>query len=86
MGLPQATTPPQSAPPTSEKPTSISQLPPEALELATKLFDFARAGDTPALSHHLSYAYHLLLCIQVASSLLTLSPFTTPASARSPDP
>ncbi|GAB7329054.1 hypothetical protein MBLNU13_g00896t1 [Cladosporium sp. NU13] len=76
MGLPQAnTTPPQSAPSTSEKPTSISQLPPEAIELATKLFDFARAGDTPALSQYLSAGIPANLTNHKGDTLLMLAAY-----------
>ncbi|KAM0724020.1 hypothetical protein Q7P37_001011 [Cladosporium fusiforme] len=53
MGLPQQT-PESTSVPSQLKPTSVSDLPPEALELASKLFDFARAGDTASLSQYLS--------------------------------
>ena len=77
MGLPQATasTPPQSAPPTSDKPTSVSQLPPEAIELATKLFDFARAGDTPSLSQYLSAGIPANLTNHKGDTLLMLAAY-----------
>ena len=75
MGLPQATTPPQSAQPTSSKPTSISQLPPEAIELATKLFDFARSGDTPSLSQYLSAGIPANLTNHKGDTLLMLAAY-----------
>lgn len=75
MGLPQATTPPQSTSSAPAKPTSISQLPPEALELATKLFDFARAGETPALSQYLSAGIPANLTNHKGDSLLMLAAY-----------
>lgn len=52
MGLPQQ--PADDAPTTSSVPTSASELPPAALELAGKLFDFARQGKTDELAQYVS--------------------------------
>ncbi|THY03592.1 ankyrin [Aureobasidium pullulans] len=52
MGLPQQ--PADGAPTTSSVPTSASELPPAALELAGKLFDFARQGKTDELAQYVS--------------------------------
>ena len=75
MGLPQATDPSQTSVPPSSKPTSISDLPPEALALATKLFDFARAGDTPALSQYLSAGIPANLTNHKGDTLLMLAAY-----------
>ena len=76
MGLPQATDPSQtSAPPPSSKPTSISDLPQEAIALATKLFDFARAGDTSSLSQYLSAGIPANLTNHKGDTLLMLAAY-----------
>ena len=75
MGLPQATTPPSAMSNAPAKPTSISQLPPEAIELATKLFDFARAGDAPALSQYLSAGIPANLTNHKGDTLLMLAAY-----------
>jgi hypothetical protein len=75
MGLPQTTAPPSSSIPASEKPTSVSQLPPEAIQLATKLFNLARAGDTPALSQYLSAGIPANLTNHKGDTLLMLAAY-----------
>jgi ankyrin repeat protein len=81
MGLPQATSSPTSssqaptATATPAKPTSISQLPPEAIELATKLFDFARSGDTASLTQYLSAGIPANLTNHKGDTLLMLAAY-----------
>jgi ankyrin repeat protein len=79
MGLPQATTPPtSSSQPQAQataKPTSISQLPPEAIELATKLYDFARSGDTTSLTQYLSAGIPANLTNHKGDTLLMLAAY-----------
>lgn len=66
MGLPATSNPePTEAPSSSVKPTPsapinptapkpVGSLPSAALDLASKLFDLARAGDTPTLNTYIS--------------------------------
>lgn len=86
MGLPQqpdqakqappdettATTP--TAPPASDRP-SASSLPPEALDLATKLFDFAREGKTAELDRYLSAGVPVNLTNHKGDTLLMLASY-----------
>ena len=79
MGLPpQQTSPPRrpehqaSTPP---KPTSIDELPPEAIALATKLFDFARAGETTSLSQYLTAGIPANLTNHKGDTLLMLAAY-----------
>ena len=88
MGLPQQQDPP--APSTTEAQPSQStstttttpkdsaaaqQLPPEALALATKLFDFARQGATAELSQYLSAGIPLNLTNHKGDTLLMLAAY-----------
>jgi len=55
MGLPQQPVQPaDDAAPSSSVPTQAGDLPPAALELAGKLFDFARQGKTDELAQYIS--------------------------------
>ena len=76
MGLPQASDP---TPTTSQTPSNPSstrpQLPPQALELASKLFDFARAGDTPSLLQYLSAGIPANLTNHKGDTLLMLAAY-----------
>lgn len=78
MGLPQQT--PESIAAQSQsqsqtKPTSVSQLPPEALDLAAKLFDFAREGDTASLTQYLSAGIPANLTNHKGDTLLMLAAY-----------
>lgn len=75
MGLPQQTTPESSQQQSTSKPTSISQLPPEALDLASKLFDFARTGDDTSLSQYLSAGIPANLTNHKGDTLLMLAAY-----------
>lgn len=50
-------------------------LPPEALALAAKLFDFARAGDVPSLSQYLSAGIPTNLTNHEGNTLLMLAAY-----------
>lgn len=74
MGLPQQTD--ESAPTTApSKPTSISELPPAALDLASKLFDYARTGATAELSQYLSAGIPPNLTNHKGDTLLMLAAY-----------
>ncbi|TKA66515.1 hypothetical protein B0A55_09393 [Friedmanniomyces simplex] len=87
MGLPQIpNTPPQPTPTTTTSeqhpaptsaavPKSASQLPPEALDLATKLFDFARHGQTPELRQYLTAGIPVNLTNHKGDTLLMLAAY-----------
>lgn len=75
MGLPQQITPESSQQQPTSKPTSISQLPPEALDLASKLFDFARTGDNASLSQYLSVGIPANLTNHKGDTLLMLAAY-----------
>lgn len=74
MGLPQQTPESMAAAP-QNKPTSVSELPPEALDLAAKLFDFARAGDTASLSQYLSAGIPANLTNHKGDTLIMLAAY-----------
>lgn len=86
MGLPQQTEAQQQQQNSSEgsaslmqqpsKPSpSATQLPPEALDLATKLFDFARTGQTAYLSQYLSAGIPVNLTNHKGDTLLMLAAY-----------
>ena len=83
MGLPQAQDPaneppsqPQQQPSSTTSTTkSINALPPEAIALATKLFDFARAGQTAELSQYLSAGIPVNLTNHTGDTLLMLASY-----------
>lgn len=71
MGLPTD----QSSDPTSTKPTDVSQLPPAALDLASKLFDFAREGKTAELDQYISSGIPINLTNSKGDTLLMLASY-----------
>ncbi|EME81648.1 uncharacterized protein MYCFIDRAFT_32459 [Pseudocercospora fijiensis CIRAD86] len=76
MGLPQQSNAPTST--TQQPPSkaiSASQLPPEALDLATKLFDFARTGQTSALDQYISAGIPVNLTNHKGDTLLMLAAY-----------
>lgn len=83
MGLPQqpdnnpSTTSAETSIPntTSSPPSRADQLPPEALALATKLFDYARQGSTPELSQYLSAGIPSNLTNHKGDTLLMLAAY-----------
>lgn len=60
---------------TASKTTTVDQLPPEALQLATKLFDFARAGSTDQLSQYVSAGIPPNLTNHKGDTLLMLAAY-----------
>lgn len=74
MGLLQQTEQPSATQPET-KSTSASQLPPEALDLAAKLFDFAREGDTASLTQYLSAGIPSNLTNHKGDTLLMLAAY-----------
>lgn len=76
MGLPQASDPTATQSQTPSNPSANRpQLPPEALELASKLFDFARAGDTASLLQYLSAGIPANLTNHKGDTLLMLAAY-----------
>ncbi|KAI7105693.1 hypothetical protein KC339_g3651 [Hortaea werneckii] len=78
MGLPQqqdAQQSPMEAQPHTSDPRSTSQLPPEALNLATRLFDFARQGKTAELQQYVSTGIPVNLTNHKGDTLLMLSAY-----------
>ena len=75
MGLPQQQDPSSAAPSTSAPPKDPSQLPPEALDLASKLFDFARQGKTPELRQYVSAGIPVNLTNHKGDTLLMLAAY-----------
>ena len=76
MGLPQNQH--QSTPNThsqGETAKSANQLPPEAIDLATKLFDFAREGKTPELRQYISAGIPVNLTNHKGDTLLMLASY-----------
>lgn len=78
MGVPapvlngDTTTSSESSTTASDKP----QLPPEALDLAAKLFDFARAGDTSSLRQYVSAGIPVNLTNHDGNTLLMLASYS----------
>ncbi|QDS73573.1 hypothetical protein FKW77_001217 [Venturia effusa] len=66
---------PDSEPQLSTQRKDPSTLPPEALELAAKLFDFARAGDVPSLSQYLAAGIPTNLTNHEGNTLLMLAAY-----------
>ena len=60
---------------TSSKATTVDQLPPEAIELATKLFDLARAGSTDQLAQYVSAGIPANLTNHKGDTLLMLAAY-----------
>ena len=80
MGIPQQQDPAQTqstmeAQPHPDKPTNPSQLPPEALDLATKLFDYARQGKTAELRQYISAGIPVNLTNYKGDTLLMLAAY-----------
>lgn len=65
----------QTQPETPSKPTSITSLPPEALDLATKLFDFARTGQADALSQYIAAGIPVNLTNHKGDTLIMLAAY-----------
>lgn len=73
MGIPVDPSTPSTAQPTP--PLSTSRLPPEAIALASKLFDLARTGDTATLSQYLSAGIPPNLTNSKGDTLLMLAAY-----------
>lgn len=76
MGLPQPQETSQEAASSQQtQAKDVSQLPPEAIELATKLFDFARQGKTPELRQYISAGIPVNLTNHKGDTLLMLASY-----------
>lgn len=76
MGLPQNQSQSSNeAKPQPETSNAANQLPPEAIELATKLFDFAREGKTPELQQYISAGIPVNLTNHKGDTLLMLASY-----------
>ncbi|KAK5120866.1 hypothetical protein LTR85_005933 [Meristemomyces frigidus] len=78
MGLSQdqsPNTPPQPQPSTSNPPKDAAQLPSEAIELATKLFDFARHGQTAELRQYITAGIPVNMTNHKGDTLLMLAAY-----------
>ncbi|CAK3829576.1 hypothetical protein DOTSEDRAFT_89449 [Lecanosticta acicola] len=81
MGLPQSpgepatTSPPTQTSSTSTKPPTASDLPPEALALATRLFEYARQGQTSELSQYVSAGIPVNLTNHKGDTLIMLAAY-----------
>lgn len=73
MGLPQHSTEPESS--TSNISPQVNSLPPAALDLATKLFDFARQGKTAELSQYIEAGIPANLTNHKGDTLLMLAAY-----------
>jgi ankyrin repeat protein len=71
----QQNSPTDNTPATSNQPPSASQLPPEALALAGKLFDFARKGKTSELNQYISAGIPLNLTNHKGDTLIMLAAY-----------
>lgn len=72
----QPTAPPStSTSTTTSEPSNPSQLPPAALDLAAKLFDLARAGETATLAQYLSAGIPPNLTNHAGDTLLMLASY-----------
>jgi len=70
-----ASAPRSEPPPTSQAGTNPTSLPPAALDLAAKLFDLARAGDTATISQYLSAGIPPNLTNHAGDTLLMLAAY-----------
>ena len=59
----------------SSNPTSISQLPPEALDLASKVFDLAREGKTTELDQYITAGIPVNLTNSKGDTVLMLASY-----------
>lgn len=77
MGLPQQQQQQRqpAAPTSTTSQPSATQLPPEALDLATKLFDFARTGQTDPLQQYISAGIPVNLINHKGDTLLMLATY-----------
>ncbi|KAK5736345.1 hypothetical protein LTR17_007509 [Elasticomyces elasticus] len=75
MGLPQAQEPTATSSVDDTAPKSASQLPPEALALATKLFDFSRQGKTAELRQYVTAGIPVNLTNHKGDTLLMLGAY-----------
>lgn len=78
MGLPQQSSEPAGTTEASSSlgvPKRVSDLPPAAIELATKLFDFARQGKTAELGQYVSAGIPANLTNQKGDTLLMLAAY-----------
>lgn len=79
MGLPQQQQAPaaqqQQDPMQGATSSKVSQLPPEALDLATKLFDLARSGSTPQITQYLTAGIPANLTNHKGDTLLMLAAY-----------
>jgi len=71
----QPSQPTQSTQPTQEFPTSVDALPPAALDLATKIFDFARTGATPELAQYITAGIKPNMTNHAGDTLLMLAAY-----------
>jgi len=75
MGLPQSTSPNNTSS-THPKPSPVpTSLPPEALALASKLFDFARANQTVELAQYLDAGIPVNLTNHKGDTLIMLAAY-----------
>jgi len=65
----------QETKPDSTKPASADEIPPAAVELAAKLFDLAREGDTDSLSQYLAAGTPATLTNDKGDTLLMLAAY-----------
>ncbi|KAK3714015.1 hypothetical protein LTR37_008044 [Vermiconidia calcicola] len=75
MGLPQQQQSTMDAQPHTNHPKDASELPPEALDLATKLFNFAREGKTSELQQYISAGIPVNLVNHKGDTLLMLASY-----------
>lgn len=75
MGLPQPSDPQIISQPQQSQPNTATQLPPEALALASKLFDFAREGKTAELEQYISAGIPVNLTNHKGDTLLMLASY-----------
>ena len=78
MGLPQfrdPSAPHAEDPAPAQGPSTRTTLPPAAIELATKLFDFARTGRTPELSQYITAGIPVNLTNYKGDTLLMLAAY-----------
>jgi ankyrin repeat protein len=76
MGLPTEEQPTPSTSTTDAPPKDPSQLPSEALDLAAKLFDYARNGDTASLRQYISAGIPVNLTNHDGNTLLMLASYS----------
>jgi len=80
MGVPvessaSDSTTPSTTTTTSEPPKDSTSLPPEALDLAGKLFNYARTGDVPSLTQYLTAGIPANLTNHEGNTLLMLAAY-----------